>query len=116
MSRSPALVRNELIVPGRHNERVGDPERLRRLLREQAGLDLAALREADGGQSGSTYLATGSDGTPSVLKVGPNAGQSSANTVYSLGKFRSVTCSESSAGGPMMAVSGSPITSWSFSG
>jgi Ser/Thr protein kinase RdoA (MazF antagonist) len=73
MSRSPALVRNELIVPGRHNERVGDPERLRRLLREQAGLDLAALREADGGQSGSTYLATGSDGTPSVLKVGPNA-------------------------------------------
>jgi len=43
------------------------------LLREQAGLDLAALAPADGGESASTFLATGRDGTASVLKISPNA-------------------------------------------
>jgi hypothetical protein len=42
---------------------------LRRVLREQAGLDLAALTPADGGESASTFFATGRDGTVSVLKV-----------------------------------------------
>jgi Phosphotransferase enzyme family len=46
---------------------------LRRVIREQAGLDLASLVPADGGESASTFLATGQDGTVSVLKVSPNA-------------------------------------------
>lgn len=53
--------------------RAPGPGELRRLLREQAGLDLAALVPADGGESASTFLATGRDGTVSVLKVSPNA-------------------------------------------
>jgi aminoglycoside phosphotransferase (APT) family kinase protein len=52
---------------------MSEAERLRRMLREQAGIDLAALVPADGGESGSTYLATDRDGTPSVLKLNPNA-------------------------------------------
>jgi Phosphotransferase enzyme family len=43
------------------------------MLREQAGLDLAALVPADGGESASTFLATGRDGTVSVLKISPSA-------------------------------------------
>jgi hypothetical protein len=39
------------------------------MLREQSGLDLAALVPADGGESASTYLATGRDGSLSVLKI-----------------------------------------------
>ena len=39
------------------------------MLREQSGLDLAALVPADGGESASTYLATGTDGSVSVLKI-----------------------------------------------
>jgi hypothetical protein len=39
------------------------------MLREQSGLDLAALVPADGGESASTYLATGRDGSVSVLKI-----------------------------------------------
>jgi hypothetical protein len=46
---------------------------LRRVLREQAGLDLAELVPADGGESASTFLATGRDGAVSVLKVSPGA-------------------------------------------
>jgi aminoglycoside phosphotransferase (APT) family kinase protein len=42
---------------------------LREALREQAGLDLAALIPADGGESATVFLATGQDGTLSVLKV-----------------------------------------------
>ncbi|HEY6491672.1 MAG TPA: hypothetical protein VIZ43_00220 [Trebonia sp.] len=53
--------------------RVPGPGELRRLLREQAGLDLASLAPADGGESASTFLATGRDGTASVLKVSLNA-------------------------------------------
>jgi hypothetical protein len=43
------------------------------VLREQAGLDLASLVPADGGESASTFLATDQDGTASVLKVSQNA-------------------------------------------
>ena len=46
---------------------------LREALREQAGLDLAALVPADGGESASAFLATGRDGTVSVLKVSRGA-------------------------------------------
>jgi hypothetical protein len=49
------------------------PGELRRVLGEQAGLDLAALIPADGGESASTFLATGHDGTVSVLKISPDA-------------------------------------------
>ena len=49
------------------------PGELRRVLREQAGLDLAALAPADGGESDSTFLATGQDGTVSVLKISPGS-------------------------------------------
>jgi hypothetical protein len=53
--------------------RVPGPGELLLALREQAGLDLAALVPADGGESASTFLATGRDGTVSVLKIGPGA-------------------------------------------
>ena len=53
--------------------RAPGPGELRRVLREQAGLDLAALVPADGGESASTFLATGQDGTVSVLKISPGA-------------------------------------------
>jgi hypothetical protein len=53
--------------------RAPGPGELLRALREQAGLDLASLVPADGGESASTFLATGRDGTPSVLKVSFNA-------------------------------------------
>jgi Phosphotransferase enzyme family len=52
---------------------VSEAARLRRLLGEQAGIDLATLVPADGGESGSTYLATGLTGQPSVLKLSRNA-------------------------------------------
>jgi hypothetical protein len=53
--------------------RAPGPDELRLVLREQAGLDLAALVLADGGESASTFWATGRDGTVSVLKTGPGA-------------------------------------------
>jgi len=46
---------------------------LRRVLREQSGLDLVALVPADGGESASTFLATGRDGSVSVLKISSGA-------------------------------------------
>ncbi|HEX3964533.1 MAG TPA: hypothetical protein VHZ03_49130 [Trebonia sp.] len=55
---------------------------LRRALREQAGFDLAALVPAKGGESASTFLATGRDGAVSVLKVSPGA------TGDSIGRLR----------------------------
>jgi hypothetical protein len=42
-------------------------------LREQAGLDLAALVPAASGESASTFLATGRDGMISVLKISSDA-------------------------------------------
>ncbi len=53
--------------------RAPGPGKLRRVLREQAGIDLAALVPADGGESASTFLATDRDGTVSVLKISPSA-------------------------------------------
>ena len=53
--------------------RAPGPGKLRRVLREQAGIDLAALVSADGGESASTFLATDRDGTVSVLKISPSA-------------------------------------------
>jgi hypothetical protein len=53
--------------------RAPDPRELLRVLREQAGLDLAALVRADGGESAGAFLATGRDGAVSVLKLGPGA-------------------------------------------
>jgi hypothetical protein len=46
---------------------------LRDALREQASLDLLVLVPAADGESGSTFLATGRDGTVGVLKVSPTA-------------------------------------------
>jgi aminoglycoside phosphotransferase len=50
-----------------------EPGDLRRLLCEQADLDLAELAPADGGESASTFLVTARDGTVGVLKVSPDA-------------------------------------------
>jgi hypothetical protein len=54
------------------------------VLREQAGLDLAALVLADGGESASTFLATGRDGTVSVPKIGPDAAGDSVGRLHEL--------------------------------
>jgi hypothetical protein len=64
--------------------RVPGPGELLLALREQAGLDLAALVPADGGESASTFLATGRDGTVSVLKIGPDAAGDSASGLCEL--------------------------------
>jgi Ser/Thr protein kinase RdoA (MazF antagonist) len=50
------------------------PAGLLPLLREHAGLDLAALTRASGGESHSTFWATDRSGTVSVLKIVPGAG------------------------------------------
>jgi hypothetical protein len=56
--------------------RVPGPGELLLALREQAGLDLAALVPVDGGESAGTFLATGRDGTVTVLRSArtPSAG------------------------------------------
>jgi Ser/Thr protein kinase RdoA (MazF antagonist) len=48
---------------------VSEAEQLRRALSDQAGIDLASLVAADGGESGSTFLATDRAGASSVLKL-----------------------------------------------
>ena len=59
--------------------RVPGPDELRLALREETGLDLAALMPADGGESASTFWAKSRDGTVSVLKIVPDrAGDSVA--------------------------------------
>jgi Phosphotransferase enzyme family len=64
--------------------RIPGPDELLLALREQAGLDLAALVPADGGESASTFLATGRDGTASVLKISPDAAGDSAGRLRQL--------------------------------
>jgi hypothetical protein len=64
--------------------RVPGPGELLLALREQAGLDLASLVPADGGESASTFLATGRDGTVSVLKTGPDVVGDSAGRLREL--------------------------------
>jgi hypothetical protein len=54
------------------------------VLREQAGLDLAALVPADGGESANTFLATGRDDTVTVLKIGPDGVGESAGRLREL--------------------------------
>jgi Phosphotransferase enzyme family len=54
------------------------------MLREQGALDLAALVRANGGESASTFLATGRDGTVSVLKISPGADGDSAGRLREL--------------------------------
>lgn len=60
------------------------PDELRRVLREQAGIDLAALAPAQGGESKSTFWATDRAGTVSVLKVMPGAAQEAAGHLRTL--------------------------------
>jgi hypothetical protein len=60
------------------------PGELLRMLRDQAGLDLAGLVRADGGESASTFWATGRDGAVSVLKVSPGADAGSAGRLGEL--------------------------------
>lgn len=69
--------------------RVPGPGELLLALREQAGLDLAALVPANGGESASTFFATGRDGTVSVLKIGPDAVGDSAGRLRELVTGRS---------------------------
>jgi hypothetical protein len=64
--------------------RVPGPGELLLALREQVGLDLAALVPADGGELASAFLATGRDGTVSVLKTGPDAVGDSAGRLREL--------------------------------
>ena len=54
------------------------------MLRDQGHLDLAALVPADSGESASTFLATGRDGTASVLKFGPGAAGESVGRLREL--------------------------------
>ena len=60
------------------------PDELRRVLREQAGIDLAALAPAQGRESKSTFWATDRAGTVSVLKVMPGAAQEAAGYLRTL--------------------------------
>ena len=63
------------MLPAAHNGSVADtsPAGLLPLLREQAGLDVAALRPVAAGESLSTFWVTDRSGTVSVLKVLPGA-------------------------------------------
>jgi Ser/Thr protein kinase RdoA (MazF antagonist) len=58
---------------------------LRRALAEQAGLDVVRLAPADGGESGTVFLATGRDGSVSVVKIMPEAGPDMADRLRALG-------------------------------
>jgi Ser/Thr protein kinase RdoA (MazF antagonist) len=65
----------------------GDAEslgELRQVLREQASLDLVALRPASGGESRSVFWVTDRAGTVSVLKVMPGAGPEAARHLRAL--------------------------------
>jgi Ser/Thr protein kinase RdoA (MazF antagonist) len=57
---------------------------LRQVLREQAGLDLVALRPASGGESRSAFWVTDRAGTVSVLKIMPGAGPEAAGRLRAL--------------------------------
>jgi hypothetical protein len=54
------------------------------MLREQGSLDLAALVPAEGGESASTFLATGRDGSIGVLKIIPGADGDSVGRLRAL--------------------------------
>jgi hypothetical protein len=61
-----------------------EPGRLLMMLREQGSLDLATLVPAEGGESASTFLATGQDGSVGVLKISPAADEGSARRLREL--------------------------------
>jgi len=61
------------------------PGELRRLVREQSGLDFAALAPASGGESRTAFWATDRAGTVSVLKIMPGAGPEAVSHLRALG-------------------------------
>jgi hypothetical protein len=83
MSRGPVPVYRRLV-------RVADggtgwsPEELRRLVRQQSGLDYAALAPASSGESRTTFWFTDRAGTVSVLKIMPGAGPETVSDLYAL--------------------------------
>jgi hypothetical protein len=87
----PPVSRDHRVV---EQNRALAPGELRRVLCEQAGLDLAALIPAGGGESASTFLATGRDGTVSVLKISPNA------TADAGGRLRELVAGTAARHGP----------------
>jgi Ser/Thr protein kinase RdoA (MazF antagonist) len=60
------------------------PGELRRVLRDQAGLDLVTLRAASGGESRTAFWATDRAGTVSVLKIMPDAPPGAAGRLRAL--------------------------------
>jgi hypothetical protein len=64
----------------------GGHRELRRALAEQAGLEVVRLAPADGGESGTVFLAAGRDGLVSVVKIMPGAGPDMADRLHALGR------------------------------
>jgi hypothetical protein len=60
------------------------PDELRQILREQAGLDFAALTPASGGESRTAFWVTDRAGTVSVLKIMPGAGPQAVSHLRTL--------------------------------
>jgi hypothetical protein len=60
------------------------PDELRRALYEQAGLDIATLRPASGGESGTVWWATDRAGSVTVVKVMPEAAPDVAERLRAL--------------------------------
>ena len=59
-------------------------DELRRALREQAGLDIATLRPASGGESATVWWATDRAGSVTVVKVMPEAGPDAPDRLRAL--------------------------------
>jgi hypothetical protein len=62
------------------------PEELRRLVRQQSGLDFAALAPASGRESRTAFWVTDRAGTVSVLKIMPGAGPDAVSHLRALGR------------------------------
>jgi len=62
------------------------PDELRRLVRQQAGLDIATLAPASGGGSRTAFWVTDRAGTVSVLKIMPGAGPDAVSHLCALGR------------------------------
>src|SRR6516164_8205202 len=61
------------------------PGELRRILREQAGLDLVTVTPVGGGESRNAFWITDRAGTVSVLKIMPDAPHEAAGHLRALG-------------------------------
>ena len=59
-------------------------DELRRILREQAGLEVVALAPTSSGESGSAFWVTDDAGAVSVLKIMPDAAPEAAGYLYAL--------------------------------